>query len=98
MWLRKTRLGRCETSSQKTASRGSTSCGRPLDRFEERRMNSLYLGAYWSDRAELLDDCAKRLRAFLADLGRSGEILERWISKRKSPVKEVSSRSSLDDV
>lgn len=61
-------------------------------------MNFLYLGAYWSDRAEQLDDCAERLHAFLVAVGRIDSIFDSWVSKRKGPVKEVSARSALDEV
>lgn len=61
-------------------------------------MDSLYIGAYWGDRVEDLNDCAARLRGYVLAVGEASDLLKVWVSRRKSPVRELSAQSSQDDV
>jgi hypothetical protein len=60
-------------------------------------MPSLYVGAYWGDRAEDLNACAERLLGYVRATGEVSELLETWVSRRRAPVPGLGPESTLDD-
>ncbi len=64
-----------------------------------------YIGAYWGDRRECLDACAKRLHTYLSQLYACDEIFQQWFElgysrkqalTKKVPIETTTLRKLLD--